>query len=135
MITGIAHVNLTVPVGTLDQAEEFYGGTLGFTSIPVPALKKGSLAWFDITPGGQQIHIAFGANELKSSRHPCFKLDSPKGLLELQQRVWSHHVSGKSGAPAEADKPGEESSGSKGVEYPERFFARDYAGNRLEFSL
>ena len=25
--------------------------------------------------------------------------------------------------------------GAKGVEYPTRFFARDYAGNRLEFSL
>jgi hypothetical protein len=63
----------------------------------------------------------------------------------------------------EADKPGEEASGefrlpilyfiegwsglladvlwlifvlgAKGVEYPQRFFARDFAGNRLEFSL
>lgn len=26
-------------------------------------------------------------------------------------------------------------TGDKGVEYPERFFARDYAGNRLEFSI
>jgi hypothetical protein len=26
-------------------------------------------------------------------------------------------------------------TGAKGVEYPQRFFARDYAGNRLEFSL
>ena len=25
--------------------------------------------------------------------------------------------------------------GAKGVEYPKRFFARDYAGNGLEFSL
>jgi hypothetical protein len=25
--------------------------------------------------------------------------------------------------------------GAKGVEYPQRFFARDFAGNRLEFSL
>lgn len=25
--------------------------------------------------------------------------------------------------------------GAQGVEYPKRFFARDYAGNRLEFSL
>ena len=25
--------------------------------------------------------------------------------------------------------------GAQGVEYPTRFFARDYAGNRLEFSL
>lgn len=26
-------------------------------------------------------------------------------------------------------------SGDKGIEYPKRFFARDFAGNRLEFSL
>lgn len=26
-------------------------------------------------------------------------------------------------------------AGEKGVEYPQRFFARDFAGNRLEFSL
>ena len=26
-------------------------------------------------------------------------------------------------------------TGSQGAEYPKRFFARDYAGNRLEFSL
>lgn len=25
--------------------------------------------------------------------------------------------------------------GAKGVEYPVRFFARDFSGNRLEFSL
>lgn len=25
--------------------------------------------------------------------------------------------------------------GAKGIEYPKRFFARDYAGNRLEFSI
>jgi hypothetical protein len=25
--------------------------------------------------------------------------------------------------------------GDQGAEYPQRFFARDYAGNRLEFSL
>jgi len=35
----------------------------------------------------------------------------------------------------EADKPGEENSGAKGEEYSTRFFARDFAGNRLEFSL
>jgi len=25
--------------------------------------------------------------------------------------------------------------GAKGIEYTERFFARDYAGNRLEFTV
>jgi len=45
MITGIAHVNITVPPGTLDQADEFYGKTLGFQNVPVPHLQKGTLAW------------------------------------------------------------------------------------------
>lgn len=44
-ITGIAHVNLTVPPGTLDQAAEFYGGTLGLTQAPVPEAQKHRLAW------------------------------------------------------------------------------------------
>lgn len=46
MLTGIAHVNLTVPRGTLDQAEAFYGKTLGMHRVPVPALQRDSLAWY-----------------------------------------------------------------------------------------
>lgn len=45
MISGLAHVNLTVPAGTLDQANAFYGDTLGLTARPVPQLQKGTLAW------------------------------------------------------------------------------------------
>jgi hypothetical protein len=45
MISGIAHVNLTVPKGTLEQADVFYGTTLGLTSRPVPQAQKGMLAW------------------------------------------------------------------------------------------
>jgi len=45
-ITGIAHVNLTVPPGTLEAAAAFYEGTLGFTRIKVPVLQKDTLAWF-----------------------------------------------------------------------------------------
>jgi hypothetical protein len=30
---------------------------------------------------------------------------------------------------------GEGKADAQGVEYPSRFFARDYAGNRLEFSV
>jgi catechol 2,3-dioxygenase-like lactoylglutathione lyase family enzyme len=127
-ITGIAHVNLCVPPGTLEQAAEFYEGTLGFTRVPVPVLQKETLAWyvfspplcnglsadnerFDITPNGQQIHIAFGPNELKSSRHPCFKLGSQEDLNTLRARVWDHHVRAEDSSPLEADKPGEVDSG------------------------
>lgn len=45
MISGIAHVNLLVPPGTLDQAHSFYGETLGLSAREVPSLQKGSLAW------------------------------------------------------------------------------------------
>jgi len=86
---------------------------------------------------GQQVHIALGSNEPESSRHPCFRVESPDALMELQKRVWDHYErrEDNAAAPRSADEPGRENSGSKGVEYPTRFFARDYAGNRLEFSL
>lgn len=45
MITGIAHINLLVPTGTLDLAESFYGDTLGLKRVPVPVLQKDELAW------------------------------------------------------------------------------------------
>lgn len=46
MISGIAHINLTIPHDTLEQAEEFYGTTLGLTSSPVPELQIGTILWY-----------------------------------------------------------------------------------------
>ncbi|KAJ5143907.1 uncharacterized protein N7515_002694 [Penicillium bovifimosum] len=135
MISGIAHINLTVPEGTLDQAAEFYGATLGLPSAPVPELQKGTLLWFDVGSSGQQVHVSFGTNESDSRRHPCFKLDSREDLEKIKTRIYEHSVRGGLGAPVAADKPGETDSGAQGKEYPTRFFARDYAGNRLEFSM
>lgn len=152
MITGLHHINLTVPEGTLDQATSFYADTLGLTPRPVPAAQTGRLAWFDIIPPTtttqqqqqqqqpvQQVHIAFGKTQdfdhLESTRHPCFRVGTPRDLRDLQHRVHAHFERGGPGAPRAADKPGEENSGAKGAEYPTRFFARDFAGNRLEFTL
>lgn len=45
MISGIAHVNLTVPAGSLELANRFYGETLGLTPRAVPQLQKETLAW------------------------------------------------------------------------------------------
>jgi hypothetical protein len=45
MITGIAHVNLIVPPGTLHLADAFYGDTLGMHRAPVPPRQKDMLAW------------------------------------------------------------------------------------------
>jgi len=88
LISGIAHVNLIVPADGLPAAHAFYGTVLGLTSIPVPKSMQGRLAWFDITPGGQQIHIAVGPAEVESSRHPCFKIYNAEALLNLQKRIY-----------------------------------------------
>lgn len=53
-------------------------------------------------------------------------------LLTTEQE---HFRSERDGKPRMADKPGVDNSGSQCVEFPTRFFARDFAGNRLEFSL
>jgi hypothetical protein len=66
---------------------------------------------FDITPNGQQIHIAFGPATEESSRHPCFRVESQEALLKLQKRVFEHFEAGGAGAPRAADKPGAENSG------------------------
>lgn len=98
-ISGLAHVNLIVPKGSLDQAHEFYGDTLGLTPRPVPVLQKDTLAWFDIADSGQQVHIAFGPEEVESRRHPCFSVPSAEALLALQTKIWEHHKRGGSSAP------------------------------------
>lgn len=144
LITGLHHINLTIPHGTLPQATSFYGTTLGLTPRPVPAAQTHELAWFDIGASGQQVHISLpkhdadvsnvGKEAPQLSRHPCFRVGSPEALLRLQERVYEHFTRGGGDAPVAADEPGL-SSGAKGPEYPKRFFARDFAGNRLEFTV
>jgi hypothetical protein len=77
-------------------------------------------------------------------------VSSAEALAELQDRIWSHRQSKSEAAALECDEPGGENSGAKvcfvtcspssaaneqGVEYPTRFFVRDFAGNRLEFAV
>ena len=113
-ITGLAHVNLTVPAGTLPLALDFYSGTLGLTPVPVPHLQRDTLAWFNIGSSGQQVHIAFGKPtdfEKESSRHPCFKLSDGEALLDMRRKIYDHFVRGGEAAPKAADQPGGEDSG------------------------
>jgi catechol 2,3-dioxygenase-like lactoylglutathione lyase family enzyme len=43
MISGIHHINLVVPPGTLAHATTFYATTLGFTPGLVPHLQRDTL--------------------------------------------------------------------------------------------
>ncbi|KAI1820678.1 hypothetical protein F4861DRAFT_522086 [Xylaria intraflava] len=138
MITGLHHVNLVVPPDTLEEAGAFYAGTLGLAPRAVPELFQGRLLWFDIGSSGEQVHIAFGEPgdfAFSSQRHPCFRVAGVEALVALRQRIYDHFARGGVGAPQAADRPGGESIGPRLIENPNRFFARDYAGNLLEFSV
>jgi catechol 2,3-dioxygenase-like lactoylglutathione lyase family enzyme len=140
-ITNIAHINLTVPRGTLETAAAFYADTLGLTRVPVPSAQTQELAWyvpspyryssidesrrFNIGESGQQVHIAFPAHEQEladktARRHPCFKLASQEAMQQLQARIWAHYKKGGEGAPLQADKPGDVNSGERGLGHVSR---------------
>ncbi|KAJ5634107.1 hypothetical protein N7528_001949 [Penicillium herquei] len=136
MITGIAHVNITVHPGTLNDAQEFYSTILGLTPSPVPELQKGTILWFDIGSSGQQIHITEGPTDPEHRRHPCFKLGTQDELETLKKAIHDHHIKGvhrRRWLPINQEKW--ILVGTQAKEYPKRFFARDYAGNLLEFTL
>lgn len=144
LISGLHHVNLLVPPNTLHLAKAFYCGILGLDAATVPQSAKAHLAWFNIGGSGQQIHISsqYYLNEVQmkaqteSPRHPCFKIGSETKLEKLQDMIWRLYEEGGDGAPVYCDQPGEDNGGQgKAGDFPKRFFARDYAGNRLEFSL
>ncbi|EJU00377.1 glyoxalase family protein, partial [Dacryopinax primogenitus] len=124
---------------TLPLAKAFYADVLGMRPIPVPAAQTDTLGWYDCG-NGQQIHISHPKDpkfpiDPISSRHPCFKVGSLEKLNGLKERIYRDKLEGKASSPLDADEPGMRDSGAQGPEYPKRFFCRDYAGNRLEFSL
>ncbi|KAK8049402.1 glyoxalase family protein [Apiospora phragmitis] len=109
LITGIAHINLSIPPGTLAHAKSFYGETLGLVPRAVPAAQTETLAWFDVgTATGQQVHVstakhAEDTTSATSSRHPCFAVGSLEALQALQTRIGAHLQRGGPDAPMMAD--------------------------------
>ena len=59
MFTGLSHVNVTVPEGTLELANDFYGNTIGLTPRPVPHLQRETLAWYVTLTDSPQEHAAY----------------------------------------------------------------------------
>jgi catechol 2,3-dioxygenase-like lactoylglutathione lyase family enzyme len=109
----IAHVNLTID--DVDAARAFYGDLLGLTAVNRPGDAPGRGCWFVL--GDVELHLSIeqGADNARSRRHVAFEVTD---LAALRERITGAGVEIHSG------------SAMAGVE---RFFARDPAGNRLEF--
>jgi catechol 2,3-dioxygenase-like lactoylglutathione lyase family enzyme len=115
-ITGIDHVQIAVPPELETAAIEFYEKTLGLRRLPKPGGTDDVRgAWFDA--GNTQLHIGVQEKGFTpaSKAHP--------GLMVANLQAAIDHLAN---AGIET-KPGSDLPGLK------RFFAKDPAGNRLEF--
>ncbi|HTP77368.1 MAG TPA: VOC family protein [Rhizomicrobium sp.] len=113
-ITGIDHVQITVPRALEAQCLKFYREVFAFPEVvkPVELQARGG-AWFQI--GALQMHIGVDPEgSPKSKRHICFlTVDLAKAKAAVLARGIAI----------------EEESVAEGLS---RFFIRDPAGNRIE---
>ncbi len=113
-ITGIDHVQMSVPRALEAECLAFYRTVLGLAEIPKPEELRGrGGAWFQV--GATQFHIGVDPEPFpKSKRHVCFLVpDLPKA---------------RAGVVANGVVI-EEEGVAEGLH---RFFVRDPAGNRIE---
>jgi ubiquinone/menaquinone biosynthesis C-methylase UbiE len=115
MVTGLDHVQLTIPAGGEDQVRAFYRDVLGLTETPKPAalVARGGL-W--LRCGAQGLHFGVETPFTPQRKgHPALLVDD---LAALRQRLSA------AGIAIHEDTP---------IPGVERLFVFDPFGNRLEF--
>ena len=115
-VTGIDHVQIAVPRRLEAECLTFYRQVFGFRELPKPEELRGrGGAWFEVVPGGMQMHIGVDPEASpKSKRHICFLVaDVAAARRDIEARGIAI----------------EEESTAEGLH---RIFIRDPAGNRIE---
>ena len=115
-ITGLHHVQISVPVPMEAAAIAFYGETLGLERVPKPdTLQERGGTWFQL--GRQQLHLTVedGVNRRGTKVHLAYLVDDLAG--------WRRHMIAHEVTPIDS------------IPIPgyDRFEARDPFGNRIEF--
>jgi catechol 2,3-dioxygenase-like lactoylglutathione lyase family enzyme len=115
-VTGIDHVQITVPRALEKECLAFYREVLGLPEIAKPPELQGrGGAWFQ--PGNLQLHIGLDAEASPSSRrHVCFLTED---------------IANARAQAEERDLAIEDAGVAEGLG---RFFIRDPAGNRIEIA-
>lgn len=116
MIRSVHHVQISIPIGSEDEARKFYCGLLGMGEIAKPASLTGRGGfWLEL--GGFQIHFGteVGVDRSRSKAHVAY--------LVSDLETWREKLT-KNGC-----------SIVDGIEIPNyrRFEFRDPFGNRVEF--
>lgn len=115
VITGIDHVQITVPKGQESAAREFYCGLLRLTEAEKPASLK-ARGGFWLIVGDRQVHVGTeeGVNRLATKAHVAYAVNN---LEEWRDRLAEGGIKVEPGIPI----PGHV-----------RFEFRDPFGNRVE---
>jgi catechol 2,3-dioxygenase-like lactoylglutathione lyase family enzyme len=80
MITGLDHIQISIPAGRLPEALAFYVDTLGFTRVQKPAELSPTGAW--LTQGGINVHLGEEKNFATDGRaHPAFCVRDVEALI------------------------------------------------------
>lgn len=117
-ITGVSHVNVTVPRELEEVTKQFYGELLGLQQIPKPPGPRQFVgAWYQL--GATQLHLSLENNPQNSAskRHVCYYVENLEVAAE-----------GLRGAGHEIIRDSEDTAESL------RFFVRDPGGNMIEIS-
>ena len=109
---------MNLSIDDVAAARRFYGEVLGLEAIDRPTDAGRAGAWFRL--GAVELHLSLesDADNARSKRHVAFEAIDADALDALRARLVA------AGAPVEDGRP------MAGVR---RFFARDPAGNRLEY--
>lgn len=115
-VRGLQHVSSPFPEGGHAALRSFYGELLGLRELPIPStLLDMDLVWF-AAGDGLELHFFRGDTDPAAARHFCLDVED---LTEARRRL--------------ADA-GHETSDDTPIPNRPRFFCRDPAGNRVEFT-
>jgi catechol 2,3-dioxygenase-like lactoylglutathione lyase family enzyme len=115
VVVALDHVQLAMPAGQEDVAEEFYSGILGFMRVAKPPhLEARGGCWFEAN--GVNLHLGVEADFVPARKaHPAFIVSS---LDEVRLRLEAEEIEIVMDTQLGGYK---------------RFYASDPFGNRLEF--
>jgi catechol 2,3-dioxygenase-like lactoylglutathione lyase family enzyme len=115
-VVAIDHVQLAMPAGREDDAEQFYAGVLGLTRVPKPAaLAARGGCWFVSADGSLQLHLGVEESFVAAKKaHPALVVRNLHALADALHAA---------GAPVRWDD-----------EMPDvtRAYTEDPFGNRIE---
>ena len=113
IVTGIDHVNVSVPEDLEGEVVGWYSDVLGLQAIPKPGGTRDRGRWFDL--GNAQLHLSVEEHNPPHGAHFCLVVEDFDSLLERLRSLGNH---------VEQARP---------IPGRQRCFTRDPAGNRLEF--